>query len=495
MTLQRNLTSALALFSVLGLAACDGIQAADESLSRVTRLTDDQKARQRAAMRGEVHRTNRPYFGEAVVVERGATKGKPLPKRVEGARSFILTGKSLGMAELAEEISKQTGLTAQVKTRYLTPDGSSLTVPVGGRAALKYEGSLSKALDQIAAMLDIDWAYDGKVITFNRMVTRDYRVSLPTGTTSMETAIGGVNGGTRQVSMSRKISEFSAWDDLEALLNRAAPPPGDVTISRSAGRVSVFGPPSVQAAAFKIVEDFEKTFAARIGLEVAVFFVDASKADDFGVGMSLTNKLGNVTGSVTGAGGLLSGNGVTTLSRGASSLSFKALASDSAVVDYRIGSTIAQSGVISPIILTRAQNYVAKSTTTTDNGTTSTSIETATVDTGVSIHALPRLVGKNKIQLSLTLLQNDLTNLESFNSGNSTVQLPTIDQRAIQNDSVLAPGETLVLSGYEQESSSRSNSGTGRAGFLGLGGSAKGSKRKIKMVVMVRPAIIPLGRQ
>ena len=61
MNLQRNLTSAFALLSVLGLAACDGIQAADESLDRVMRLSADQKARQRAAMRGEVHRVNRPY--------------------------------------------------------------------------------------------------------------------------------------------------------------------------------------------------------------------------------------------------------------------------------------------------------------------------------------------------------------------------------------------------------------------------------------------------
>ncbi|MBD1204834.1 MAG: secretion protein, partial [Rhodobacteraceae bacterium] len=74
-----------------------------------------------------------------------------------------------------------------------------------------------------------------------------------------------------------------------------------------------------------------------------------------------------------------------------------------------------------------------------------------------------------------------------------TVQLPTIDQRAIQNDSVLTPGETLVLSGYEQEVATRSNSGTGAARFLGLGGSAKGSTRKIRMIVLVRPTIMPVG--
>jgi len=495
MSSLHNFTSAMALLSFVGLTACDGIQAADESLGRVTRLTADQKERQSAAMRGEVHRVDRPYYGEAVVVERGATKGKPLPKAVEGARSFSLAGNRLSMSDIAQEVTKQTGLVAKVKTRYLTPDGDSLTVPVGGSVKIKHEGSLSSALDKVAASLDVDWEYDGTAIIFNRMVTRDYRVSLPVGKSSLKTNINGISGGSRSVSMSRNIEEFSPWDDLTTSLARVAPPPGAVTISQNAGRVSVFGPPSVQKEAARVIESMEKTFSTRIGLEVAVFFVDAEKSDDFGLGMQLGTRIGTTDAAITGIAGVLSGNGVATLSRGAKALNFKALAKDSSVVDYRIGSTIAQSGVISPIILTRAQNYVAKSTTTTADGVSSTSIETATVDTGISIHALPRLIGKNKIQLSLTLLQNDLTSLDSFESGTSTVQLPTIDQRAIQNDTVLAPGETLILSGYEQESSSRSNSGAGRAGFFGLGGTAKGSKRKIKMVVLVRPALIPTVRR
>jgi type IVB pilus formation R64 PilN family outer membrane protein len=495
MTLLHNFTSALTLLSMIGLTGCDGIKAADEATGRVTRLTADQKDRQSAAMRGEIHRLDRPYYGEAVVVERGATKGKPLPKAAEGARSFTLTGARLSINDVAAEVTKQTGLVVKIKTHYITPEGDSLTVPIGGTVKIKHEGSLSSAMDKIAAFLDVEWDYDGTAITFNRMVTRDYRVSLPIGTSSLQTNIDGINGGSRSVTMNRNIPEFSPWDDLEASLARAAPPPGAVNISRNSGRVSVFGPPSVQKAAARVIESMEQTFSTRIGLEVAVFFVDAEKSDDFGLGLKLASNSTNPSAAFTGVAGVLSGNGVATLSRGANAINFKALAKDSSVVDYRIGSTIAQSGVISPIILTRAQNYVAKSTTTTSNGVSSTAIETATVDTGVSIHALPRLISKNKIQLSLTLLQNDLTSLESFVSGSSTVQLPTIDQRAIQNDTVLAPGETLVLSGYEQESSSRSNSGTGRASFFGLGGTAKGSKRKIKMVVMVRPALIPLMRR
>jgi type II secretory pathway component GspD/PulD (secretin) len=338
--------------------------------------------------------------------------------------------------------------------------------------------------------MDVAWGYDGTAITFDRMETRTYSVPLPSGTSNFETTMSGIsgNGSTRSASLSRSSAQ-DPWADIEAQLAPITPSPASTTFARNLGRVTVFGPPSVQKKAALIIDDFHKVYSTRIALEVAVFFVDAEKSDNIETNLSLSG----TDGSFTGVAGALTGNGVATLSRGDVTVNFRALAKDASVVDYRMGSTVAQSGVVSPIVLTRAQNYVSKTTTTTSDGTTSTSIETATVDTGVSIHALPRLIDNRRIQLSLTIFQNDLTNLQTFNAGTSTVQLPTIDQRALQNDSVLTPGETLVLSGYEQEVASRSNAGTGAARFLGLGGSAKGSTRKIRMIVLVRPTLMPVG--
>ena len=62
----------------------------------------------------------------------------------------------------------------------------------------------------------------------------------------------------------------------------------------------------------------------------------------------------------------------------------------------------------------------------------------------------------------------------------------------IQNESVLAPGETLVLSGYEQELSRRDRSGIGFFKAIGLGGKTGAQVRKVRMVVLVRPSLIPL---
>ncbi|WP_170566166.1 secretion protein [Ruegeria atlantica] len=480
------------LILVFGLPACDAIREADDQTNRISKHTADEQARLRAAQRGKIHEVNRPYFGSPVEVERGSRRGKPLPRKLEGARSISIStgGSAVDIKSLADLISQQAGLLVNIRTVYSLPDGDVIRIPIGTTMRVDHEGSLSKLLDQIGARMDIAWSYDGKAITFDRMVTERYKVSLPVGTAKLSSSIDGVKGGGRSVSLNSDVGGYDPWAELQSQLRAVAPPPAQVTFAKSSGRVTVFGPPSVQARAAAVIEDFDEVFSTRIGLEVAVYFVDTSKSDSFAVGLQGSRRSGHA--SITGVVGALTGNGVATLSNHLGAVNFQSLANNASVVDYRLGSTIAQSGVISPIVLTRSQNFVARTTTTTDiNGVTSTAVETDTVDTGISIHALPRLVKRNRVQLSLTVLQNDLTELTTFDSGNSTVHLPTVDQRALQNDSVLAPGETLILSGYEQDRATRSNSGAGKAKFLGLGGRTRGEVKKIRMVVLVRPAIIP----
>lgn len=478
----------LALMAIFILTGCAGIEGANEATGRLGQLTEDQRARLAAAQRGQVHVANRPYFGTEARADRGQTRGKPLPKATEGPRSLSVNISGAGIKDLAAIITDQTELPVNIRTTYTQPDGKIITIPIASRMNLRYTGTLSKLLDRIAARFDIAWGFDGNTITFDRMETRSYAVSLPSGRSQLQSSFGGVDGGSRSVQMTKSISEYDPWVDLQTQLSAVTPAPARITIANSAGRVSVFAPPSIQANAAAIIDDFEAIFATRIALEVGVYFVDAAKADDFALGLSVSGS----SGSFLGRTGILSGDGVITLRQGEVTASMRALAQNSAVVDYRLGSTIAQSGVISPIVLTRSQNYVARTTVTRGDSGTSTQVETGTVDTGISIHALPRLIGARKIQLSLTLLQNDLAALETFGTGEAQVQLPTLDQRALQNDVVLRPGETLILSGYEQESARRSNRGTGAANFLALGGEATGETRKIRMIVVVRPSLLGL---
>ena len=164
-------------------------------------------------------------------------------------------------------------------------------------------------------------------------------------------------------------------------------------------------------------------------------------------------------------------------------IDFQRLATNEAVVDYRQGSSVTLSGVATPIVISRIRNYISSQSLDEEGRIT---LETDTIDEGVSIHAIPRLVGPGQIQLSLTVLQNSLIALNNFSTPSATVQLPTTDHRAISSDTLLRPGETLILSGYEQE---RINTSKSR-GVLGIG--RGGQSGKIRMVVLVRPALLGL---
>ena len=480
-----------ALAAALAMPGCDAQIRRDaaEGVTNVGAEAEDRGGRALAAQRAGVVRVDTPWYGAAVEPP-VSVSGQPLPDAVEGPRGLTLSRPGqAGVGELAEAVTATTGIPVNVRTRYITDDGV-VEVPIGTRMRARHEGPLSAFLDRMAARMDIAWSHDGRVITLDRMVRRSWGLPLPLGATAV--ADGVSPEGSASVSVERRID---AWQEVEAQLLRVAPPPAQVTVSPLLGRVEVFGPPSVQRAAESVIRDAVTAATTRIGIEVAVYFVDTDRSDTFGLGIKAVKDLGNNSLSTVSMPAIAtSGAGTFTLSRGASNqVDFRALAKDSSVVDYRLGSSLAQSGTVSPIVLTRAQNFVSGRTVTKSDTGVAEEIATETVETGITITALPRLVGRGRIQLSLSLDQRSLVSLDSFGTGNNQVQLPKVDTRRVRSDTVLAPGETLVLSGYEQDFAELSDSGIGALRRIGLGGKVAGERRKVRMVVLVRPSLVPAG--
>ena len=550
MTGRQSLLPAL-LAIALALPGCDaGIRSeAGAGIEKGRQLTAAERARMRAVHRGEILREERPFYGAAVEVERGRVSGTPLPGRLEGARGVSLSLPGQAEVEtIAGAITAATDIPVNIRTRYVMPDGELVRVPIGTKMAVNgYEGPLSAFLDRLAARMDVAWSYDGAVVTIDRMTRRTWRIALPLGVTEMSDSADLAQGAV-SVTTSR---QFDPWQELEDRLAPMAPPPAAVTVSRETGRVEVFGPPSVLKSVGEVLDDVAEVAAMRVGLEVAVYWVSTTRADESGFGIAATRNFGTAAVTLAAAaagdasGGLL-------ISRGASSIDFQALASDSAVVDYRIANTVVQSGVVAPIALTTEQNYVhsvsyepaegsgsgsgasgatapgresEQATTETerdDEGreTRVTVTRTRTVDapdesesapatatagtqtyqirqleTGLALAALPRLVGPRRIHLALTLSQRRLVRFDPEIKARTGIQLPEVSNRAIRNQTVLAPGETLVLSGYEQDAASRGSSGLGLLGRTGLGGATRAGSDKIRMVLLVRPTLIPSGGQ
>ena len=487
------LLSALAA-AALALPGCDaGIRSdAQDGLENGRRLTAAERARLRAVQRGDILREDRPFYGTSVAAARGSVNGTPLPRRLEGARGVTLS--LAGQADVrtvAASVTAASGIPVNIRTRYVLEDGV-VEVPIGTRMSVRgYEGPLSAFMDRLAGRMDVAWSYDGTVITIDRMTRRTWRVPLPVGATVIEDGTESVRGPS--VTTTRSLDP---WADLQRRLAPLAPPPARITLAPESGRVVIFGPPSVQKAAGEVLEDAVTTANTRIGLDVAVYFVDSDRADEFGVGVNATATAGEFgAGLVAAATGGAAGGLV--ISRGASRVSFQALARDSAVVDYRLASSVAQSGVVTPIALTEERSYIRSVTTERgdENNPPKVEYEIGDLETGLSITALARLVEGRRIQLALAFSQRAFRGFDpDVLARTGTIQLPAVDNRAIRNDTVLAPGETLVLSGYEQDVSAREDSGFGFLRRLGLGGSTGAERRKVRMIVLVRPTLIP-GRE
>ena len=150
------------------------------------------------------------------------------------------------------------------------------------------------------------------------------------------------------------------------------------------------------------------------------------------------------------------------LSRGSSFVSFEALARDSAVVDYRLAATVAQSGVVTPIALTEERSYIRNVTTERgdDNNPGKTSYEIGELETGLSIAALARLVEGRRIQLAISFSQRAFRGFDAdVLARTGTIQAPTVDQpRAPQRDRALPrrdAGPLGLRAGHEPDGRER----------------------------------------
>lgn len=491
--------SALALTVALG--GCQAIDAANTSIDAGVLEADAKIATLGEVQRGTVIRETAPYYGEAQTTALATVDpASPFPARLEARSALsVRLRQPSSIKTIAKAIQDAAGYPVRIRTRYPAADGQVFDIPISGTMRIDHRGGLSDLLETVASRFDLAWSFDGRAIRFDRMKTKSYPIGLPIHAGAFNTAVGATlsSGSSNRAASLTSSSTQDPWAELIQLANAIAPAPSVVIASKDTGRLTVTAPPSVQSQIRDLLDDFDDTYNARIGLEIAVLFVDATKTDDFALGLDLNVNLGDAALSVVGAGGAnLAGNGVAGLSIGAgafagSGIDLRALSQNRNVVDSTFFSDVTQSGVVAPFVLSRTVNFVSDSSTTVVDGIAQTDIETSTLDTGVFIHALPRLVDKDRIHITASIMQSALVALDNFQAGDTIVQLPQVEERVTQKNIILAPGETLILSGYEQTLAERREDGVGDASFFGFGGGQFGQNKKIRLVVFMRPSIIP----
>lgn len=494
---MRSLTIAGLL---AGMAGCETFRTVDQRADSLASEAARHRGLLASQQRGGVVNINQPFYGNRDSPNdddkaKRHDRGAPLPDELQQDLGVeIMSTVPVDIDTLRTIITGTTGLDVALRTTYPTQSGI-IEVPVSGTMLVDHRGPLSGLLDRVGSRFDLSWSFDGSSIRFDRMVNISYDVPLPPTSGTLGAEVTGVRTGTSSISSGKSV-QVDPWAEITAALKQVVPPPASVTLSPNTGKITVFGPPTVQQSAGEIIDQFSDVYMKRIGLEIATYFVDADRNSEVGFGAFLQGLFDNYQASlgqpaqIGGSSRSVGVSGKIAIVDGnfsGSILDFTALASEKDVVDYRLTNTVGQSGVIAPVSLLSTQNYVRESSSSTDSeGEVTHSLKVDSIDTGLSIFALPRLINNDRIQLSLWIVQASLNSLDDFGS----IQLPKTDHRAVEYTVVLSPGETLIIGGYEQETVRKGQHGAGVAGFLGLGGSGKAELIRTSMVVLVRPSLI-----
>ncbi len=371
-------------------------------------------------------------------------------------------------------------------------------VPDGG----VWTGPLDRLLGVWTEERGWSWRYDGDAAAIDivRSESRTFGINALVGEQTYEVSVSTeaeageeTSGGTKQ-SLDASM-EYKPWEEIAAQVCEVASGGADVLVSEAAGTVSVRGAPRAVARVREYLQHLDRHTLRPVSLSVYLYSVQFDSGRDFEVG--LTGVLPEILGSSVDL--VLSGAGVMVVKP-----SFANANSLRATVDamsrvgkvWRVKSFDLASLAGRPAqfydLLDRA--YLKEIRTTLGEGRESVALTPGMVSSGFGVSYVARIVGADTVLARITATIQDPHEFSQFGSGGNAIQLPTGGRRASVSTLRIAEGETLLVTGFSDRSTTESESGTFLS-FLPLPeGSRKSGVDRTELVMLVTADIgEPLG--
>lgn len=377
---------------------------------------------------------------------------------------------------------------------------------------LVYSGKLSGFLDLAASRYGAYWEWDGRSIHFFRSKSRTYRLAALPGDTSLTSRIGSqsstATGGTGTSTSGTSNSELragvefagmSVWKGIEDSIRTMMTADGKLTVTPSTGTITLDDTPLVLERVGTFVENQNLALSRQVVLNVRVLAVELNHSHAYGINWNLVyQNLGRsvgVTASSAGApvvgGGSLAFRILSGSMWDGSSAIVDALSKQGKVSQVTSASMVTINNQPAPIQVGRQTAYLASSTTTlSDSGTPTVTLQPGQINTGFSMNMLPHILDGNRLMLQYSGDISTLTRLNTVTSGESSIQTPEVDTRNFMQRTIMASGETLVVTGFEQFNLNAESSGVGRADNVAFGGGVNGKNSRNVLVVLIQPVLL-----
>lgn len=395
---------------------------------------------------------------------------------------------------------------------------------------INYSGDLAGLLDTVTARFGLSWKFeDGRIRVYNLDTQTfylatlasetDMRAEMQSGTTSVagsgsSSGSGGASGstsagssggvgGSSGTNQSTTVTlKTSIWGDVKAALESMRSPKGKIAVAPATGAVTITDNADVLHRVRTYIDRENENLTKQVLFSVKVVSVTIKDSNSLGIswtavyqslgqkyGFSLGSSFAAPASAVTGTVSILNGSGSKWSGTDAV---VSALAEQGHVSVLREPS--ASTLNLQPVALQVASQtgYIAStSTTTTANVGSSTALQTGTVTTGFNMSLLPYVMPDNRMLLQFSVNLSSLRNLRKVTQGNAVAELPEIDLPVNSTQKVrLAPGDTLMLSGFDQTDKSATRTGSFSPENFLFGGGVSADKTRSTLVVLITPVIL-----
>lgn len=404
-----------------------------------------------------------------------------------------------------------------------------------------YEGKLSGFLDQVAARFNLWWRYQNNEIVFYQMETRIFTFyALPT-TSNLSATIGGTSsggdGGNTSTNLDSSI-ETNFWEEVESTVTAMIPENAQITSSKTNGTITVTASPYTLQRVAQYVRSMNDKLSRQVAISVKVLQVTLSDEEQIGLNLNLvTSALSKrigfdiaTTTALTAASGSTdsltmglvqpdaSGNWITDQSNpwnklwkqnyilkettnaagetiyewvpntdspySATSAVIDAISKQGATSLVTSATVTTLNNKVAPVQVSTETSYIASTEMTVQDGITTITPTTGTVNAGFTMEVLPRILDHGRLLLMFTMTITELTNMETITTGSSMTQLPTIETRGFVQEVAMVSGSTLILSGFEKVQSSNERT----KGVTGM--RKKSDKDRNVLVVLLTPQVL-----
>ena len=417
-----------------------------------------------------------------------------------------------------------------------TGSTASSTAPAQGTSrtfsGVTYTGNLGGLLDIVTARLGISWKYEDGMVTFFYLQTARFDIepsdakyaltgSVVSGVSNSSSSDGGTGSGSSGSSSGGGVSGESGtslksdtimgnnlYDDLKSTAeSMLTPGVGRLDMNKTTGTVVITDVPEVVRRVGEYLTSENKALSRQVNLKVVIYTVNSETSDAIGIDWNVIYKtlaskyginLAGPAGTVADAGSLSfsvldTATGAARQFAGSSFL-FDALSKQAKVADVRTIPLMTTNMASASVVVGRQIAYL-KSVATTVYSTGSTTLPSQTltpgsVTTGTNITIFPKILdGGDRMMLNMFLNISSLIQLRQITSDTERLEAPEVDSRSVPQRVWLKPGQTVVISGLEQNVATSNRQGQLSPDNQITGGQRSGDQTRQSFVITVTPYI------